>query len=186
MIVRSGRLISGVKGSGPPEPRQAKATGLESKRAIPRSVCINTRWTTRGHEEGHHCGSLNRSFVARDPHIPVCLNECGTGGVTRSGAGGIVPMVERDRSGFYDDQHGTGMVVPTRMPTGCYDYVRDCDVGVIVRFELDVITIDFGLNVKRAEVSASDQRAGKIKGGREARLSDSRVCTFSRCARVCL
>src|SRR5438552_13426262 len=51
----------------------------------------------------------SRSFVARDPHIPALLNEYGTGGMNGAGAGGIVPMVERDRSGFYDDNHGTGM-----------------------------------------------------------------------------
>jgi len=61
------------------------------------------------------------------------------------------------------------------MPTGYYDYVRDCDIGVVVRFELDVITSGFGLNVKRAEVAASDQRAGESNGEREARLTDSRV-----------
>jgi hypothetical protein len=61
------------------------------------------------------------------------------------------------------------------MPTGCYDYVRDCDVGVIVGFELDVITIGFGLNVKGAEVASSDQGADKANCGSETRLSDSRV-----------
>ncbi len=41
-------------------------------------------------------------------------------------------MVEGDRSGFYNDQHGTRMKVPTLMPTRCEDNVRDYDVGVIV------------------------------------------------------
>jgi len=84
-------------------------------------------------------------------------------------------MVERERSGFYDDQDGTRMKVPAGMPAGCYDYVRDCDVGVIVRLELDVITSGFGLDVKRAEVAASDQGADKSSGEREARLTDSGV-----------
>jgi hypothetical protein len=153
---------------------------LESKWTISGCRRINTRWTARGHEEGRHYGGLNRSFVARDSHHPAVLNECGTSGVNLWGTGGIVPHVKRDRSGFHDDQHGTRMIVPTGMPTGCYDYVRDCDVGVIVRFELDVITIGFGLNVKRAEVAASDQCAGKSKGVREARLSDSRGAAATR------
>ncbi len=70
------------------------------------------------------------------------------------------------------------------MPTGCYDNVHDCDVGVIVRLELDVITSGFGINVKRAEVAASDQCAGKANCESEARLSDSRVGKLTRCRRV--
>src|SRR5213596_4055267 len=79
------------------------------KRTISGIRRINTRWTIRGHEEGHHIVHFHRSFVARDPHIPAFLNEYGTGGMNRAGAGRIVAMVERDRSGFYDDNHGTGM-----------------------------------------------------------------------------
>ena len=87
--------------------------GLELERAVPWCFRINTPWGTSGKEGARHHGLVNRSFVARDPHGPVCLNESGTGRVNRSGASGIVPMVERDRSGFYDDQHGTRMIVPT-------------------------------------------------------------------------
>jgi hypothetical protein len=42
-----------------------------------------------------------------------------------------------------------------------------------VRLELDVIAVGLGLNVKSAEVTASDDRAGESNSGREARLSDS-------------
>jgi hypothetical protein len=45
------------------------------------------------------------------------------------------------------------MEMPPGMPTGCYGDVRDDDVGVVVRLELDVIVSVFGLNVKRAEVA---------------------------------
>jgi hypothetical protein len=61
------------------------------------------------------------------------------------------------------------------MPTGCYAYGPDFDVGVIVRLELDVITGGFGVNVKPTEVAASDQCPDKSNCGRKARLGDSRV-----------
>src|SRR2546429_275241 len=66
------------------------------------------------------------------------------------------------------------MIMPTGIPTGCYDYAHDNDVGVIVRLELGVIITGFGLNVKRAEVglvTASEppppsvQRGGGGAGG---------------------
>jgi len=100
------------------------------------------------------------------------------------GTAGIVPHVKCDRSGFYGHQDGTGMIMPTGIPTGCYDYAHDNDVGVVVRLELGVIITGFGLNVKRAEVAACENCGGKSSGGREARLSDSRVGSLSRCRRV--
>ena len=91
------------------------------------------------------------------------------------GTAGIVPHVKCDRSGFHGHQDGTGMIMPTGIPTGCYDYAHDNDVGVIVRLELGVIITGFGLNVKRAEVAACENCGGKSSGGSEARLRDSRV-----------
>src|SRR5258708_92194 len=77
-------------------------------------------------------------------------------------------------------QHGTGMKVPTRMPTGCYGYVRDHDVGVVVRLELGVISTGLRLNVKRAEVAASNDCGRKVHCGRVARPTDSRGRKLSR------
>ena len=90
------------------------------------------------------------------------------------GTAGNVPHVKCGRSGFHDDQHGTGTKVPTGMPTGCHVYAHDYDVGVVVRLELGVICAGLGLNVKRAEVglvTASEppppsvQRGGGGAGG---------------------
>jgi hypothetical protein len=61
------------------------------------------------------------------------------------------------------------------MPTGCYDDVRDYDVGVIVRLELGVIITGLGLNMKRTDVAASNDCGGESIGDRETRLTDSRV-----------
>jgi hypothetical protein len=63
----------------PPFP--AEEIAFASKWTIPRCWRIQTRWTTRGHEEGRHYGGLNRSFVARYPHHPAILKECGSAGV---------------------------------------------------------------------------------------------------------
>src|SRR5438477_9235110 len=70
------------------------------------------------------------------------------------------------------------------MSTGCYGYVRDCDVGVIMRLELGLITIRVGMNAKRAEVAASDRCAGKSNCGREARPTDLRGGNLFWCRRV--
>jgi len=76
------------------------------------------------------------------------------------GTGGIVSHVKRDRSGCHRHQDRAGMIMPTGIPTGCYDYAHDNDVGVIVRLELGVIITGFGLNVKRAEVAACENCGG--------------------------
>src|SRR5882757_5345482 len=89
------------------------AIAFDSKRAIAWSVRVNTRWATGRHEERCHHSSVNRSFIARDPHHPAVLKERGTGGVHVRGTGGIVSHVERDRSACHGHEHGAGMIMPT-------------------------------------------------------------------------
>src|ERR1041385_5050195 len=98
---------------------------FELKRTVSWCVRIKPRWTARGHEEGRHYGGGYGSLVARDPHHPAVLEECGTSGVDVWGAGGIVPHVKRDRTRLHDDQHGARMEVPPGMPSGCHVDVHD-------------------------------------------------------------
>src|SRR5438270_157262 len=55
---------------------------------------------------------------------------------------------------------------------------------VVVRLELGVVSTGLGLNVKRAEVAASNDHGRKVHCGRVARHSDSRVRKLSRFRRV--
>src|SRR5689334_19655778 len=92
-------------------------------------------------------------------------------------------MVERDGSNLDDDQHGTRMEMPARISGGCNTNGRDHDVGVVVRLDLDVVPIGFGLTVKRAEVATPDSCTDEGNWVGEARLG-SRAAVPTGCGRV--
>ena len=73
------------------------------------------------------------------------------------------------------------------MPTrGCCQS-RHQDVGVVLRLEVDLVTIESGFDVKRAGVAASDRCPGKTNGCGEARLTDfRRLKTLSVSSSLCM